>query len=190
MNDDHGTTDDAAAPLVPQETVDDPTRQLRDTIQQRLQDYIELMRNSARAWDRREVDAKRLLDDSTALWEFAVRDMMWWYRQPFQSSHQSTGSPSMLSVAVPIDPPEHLTTLACSGLTHAQHAQHQIPQHAIAVSPNPVRPGANSVQVSFDSFGKPAGAYVGKLVAWTSDPDQSVDYGDVIFYVGGSNQRF
>jgi hypothetical protein len=190
MTDEDDDPQDSNAPLPPQETVDDPTRQLRDTIQERMQDYIELMRGSARAWDSREVDSKRLLDDSTALYEFAVRDMMWWFRQPMQMARYQSGSPSQLSVDVPIDPPEHLITLACSGLRHAQHGEHEIPQHAIAVNPNPVRPGSKSVQVSFDSFGKPAGAYVGKLIAWSSSPDQSVEYGDVIFYIGGSNQRF
>lgn len=185
--------DSSQLPNPPREHVDDSTRQLRDLVQQRLDDYLELMRNSARAWDRREVDAKRIMDDSTALFEFAVRDATWWFRQALNgvrlgSEDATTGS--ALSIDVPIKPPGTTTTIACSGLRHAQHGQYTIPQHAIAVSPNPVPSGTTSVTVAFDPFGKPEGAYVGKLSAWTDDPDSSAEYGDVIFYVGGNNQRY
>lgn len=184
---------DTDLPHPPRETVDDSTRQLRELVQQRLDDYLELMRNSARAWDRRDVDSKRMLEDSTALFEFVVRDAAWWFRQAVngvQLGDAGASTGSALNVDVPITPPTGEVTVSCSGLRHARHEQHTIPGHAIAVSPNPVPAGTTSVKVAFDPFGKPEGAYVGKLVTWTDRPGESEHYGDVVFYVGGNNQRF
>jgi hypothetical protein len=177
----------------PQETVDDQTRQLRDTVEERLNDYLVLMRDTARTWDRREFDSKHLIEQSTALFEYVTRDAMWWFRhavQTAQSATDVTSSPSALRINVPIKPPQHEVTLACSGLRHAQHSEQTIPQHAIAISPNPVPPGTSSVEVSFDPFGKPAGGYVGELVQWRSGANKPEPFGDVIVYVGGNDRRF
>ena len=182
----------SAGPQPPHEAVDDQTRRLRDSVEERVDDYLELMRNSARAWDRKEFDSKRLIEESTALFEYVTRDVMWWFRHAVQSAQPSPAatSSSALSINVPITPPKDQIMVACSGLVHVQHTDQTIAQNAIAVSPNPVVPGTTSVEVSFDPFGKRAGAYVGKLVQWRSTAPKPIPLGDVIFYVGGNNQRF
>ena len=123
-----------------------------------------------------------MLEDSTALFEFVVRDAAWWFRQAVngvQLGDAGASTGSALNVDVPITPPTEEVTVSCSGLRHARHEQHTIPGHAIAVSPNPVPAGTTSVKVAFDPFESLRAPMNGKLVTWTDRPGESEHYGDV-----------
>jgi hypothetical protein len=180
----------AATAAAPNELVDDTTRRIRDTVDQRMSDYLDIWRSTARAWDRREFDAKHLLENMTALYTFALRDAATLYRLPFEPAPGDDARPSVISIAVPIEPLHNSVSIACDELRHVEQSDHMLQGHAVSISPNPVPAGATSVTVTFDSFGKPRGAYRGKLVTWAQDPGDAETVADVVVYVGGGNSRF
>ena len=182
--------DRSASP--PRETIDDVSRQLRESISGRLDDYLELWRDSARAWDRREYDAKRLLRDTTAWFELGVRDVLSLWRQPFQLqwATRDDGPPSVIAFDVQIEPQSHSATLTCTDLEHAQHGGPKIASHAVQISPNPVPAGTDHVTIRFDGFQKPQGAYVGQLVVYDDKQADHTIVGDIVAYVGGNDRRF
>jgi hypothetical protein len=177
---------------VPPELYDDRARQLRDLAEDRIASYVELAAGAARAWDQGRYDAKRLVEDANAWWTLGMRDLLtawtWWTDGAGPArTDADVPRPGHCRQAVPITaPPAHTMTIGCSDLVHVHDPTVVIPRHAVTISPNPVTSSTSSVLVSFSSFGKPTGAYVGQLLA--HGDDQQV-LGEIVIYVQQRHAR-